>query len=164
MYWSQGDSDGSDLGVKWSGIEKRSSEEQYRWRNMSYFFARLSKEGKEDLCWISALRSLEPSRRIPKNVPGWSGFLAGQAITAAQWIIPEGHGAWVRKKFLEAVPSGKLSEDTRYYFMIEKWDVWKAAFVELAELQGDVRVPKEAIEAATKSVEIMRYLEIEVHG
>lgn len=154
-YWSQENSDISDLGEKWSGIEKRNSEEQYRWRNLSYFFARLSMEGKEDLGWISALSYLEPAGRIPNSTPGWSGFLAGQVMAAAQWIVPEGHGAWVRRKCFKTVSDG-----SGHMLQAENWEVWKAAFLELADRQDDPRVPEEAIEDARRAVQTMEDLEV----
>lgn len=162
VCWPRIDLNRSELGTQWSGVEKRGSEEQYRWRNMSYFFARLSEEGKDDLNWISALRWLDPNRRMSKKVPGWSGFLAGHVLGAAQWIIPEGHGAWVWKKCLEPLPPGKTWEDARLRWRPESRDVWKAAFVELSELRDDTRVSGEAIEDAKKAVEVMQHLEAEI--
>lgn len=86
----------ADVGVSWTGVEKCGSKEQQRWRNLSFFTARLTVMGVEDLGWKSALQRLLPQYGMPvKGTLAWSGVLAGQVLAAAQWFVHEGHGEWV---------------------------------------------------------------------
>lgn len=85
-----------EIGFPWSGVEKSGSQEQQRWRNLSYFCARLSIEGTEYMGWRSALQRLLPKYgMLDEKTVGWSGYLAGQILAAAQWFVPDGHGLWV---------------------------------------------------------------------
>jgi hypothetical protein len=85
-----------EIGFLWSGMEKSGSQEQQRWRNLSYFCARLSVEGIEHMGWRSALQRLLPKYgMLDEKTVGWSGYLAGQVLAAAQWFVPDGHGLWV---------------------------------------------------------------------
>lgn len=72
---------------RWSGVEKCGSDEQKRWRNLSHFFAKLTVAGMTNLSDYSALFMLLPHQQafIAKGTPGWSGYLAGQALAAARW-------------------------------------------------------------------------------
>ncbi|THV65576.1 hypothetical protein D6D27_10359, partial [Aureobasidium pullulans] len=75
----------ADVGFPWTGVEKCGSEEQQRWRNLSFFMARLTVMGAEELGWKSALQRLLPRYGMPaEGTLAWSGVLAGQ-----------GHGEWV---------------------------------------------------------------------
>jgi len=86
----------ADVGFPWTGVEKSGSQQQQRWRNLSYFCARLSVEGIEHMGWKSALQRLLPKYgMLDEKTVGWSGYLAGQVSAAAQWFVPDGHGAWV---------------------------------------------------------------------
>lgn len=86
----------ADIGFPWTGVEKYGSQQQQRWRNLSYFCARLSVEGIEHMGWKSALQRLLPKYgMLDEKTVGWSGFLAGQVLAASQWFIPDGHAAWV---------------------------------------------------------------------
>ncbi|TIA44383.1 hypothetical protein D6C77_10817 [Aureobasidium pullulans] len=86
----------ADVGVPWTEVEKCGSKEQQRWRNLSFFMARLTVMGVEKLGWKSALQRLLPRYGMPvKGTLAWSGDLAGQALAAAQWFVHEGHGEWV---------------------------------------------------------------------
>jgi hypothetical protein len=85
-----------EIGFPWSGVEKSWSQEQQRWRNLSYFCARLSVEGIEHMGWRSALQRLLPKYwMLDERTVGWSGYLAGQVLAATQWFVPDGHGLWV---------------------------------------------------------------------
>jgi hypothetical protein len=78
------------------GVEKCGSKEQQRWRNLSFFMARLTVMGVEELGWKSALQRLLPQYGMPaQGTLAWSGVLAGQVLAAAQWFVHEGHGVWV---------------------------------------------------------------------
>lgn len=86
----------ADVGYPWTGVEKCGSKEQQRWRNLSFFMARLTVMGVEELGWKSALQRLLPRYGMPaQETLTWSGVLAGQVLAAAQWFAPEGHGEWV---------------------------------------------------------------------
>lgn len=86
----------ADIGFPWSGVEKCGSQQQQRWRNLSYFCARLSPEKIEHMGWKSALQRVLPKYgMLDEKTVGWSGYLAGQVLAAAQWFVPDGHGAWV---------------------------------------------------------------------
>ncbi|KEQ64522.1 uncharacterized protein M437DRAFT_82539 [Aureobasidium melanogenum CBS 110374] len=86
----------AEFGNLWTGVEKCGSREQQRWRNLSYFFARLEVEGIERMDWHSPLQRLLPKYwRIDEETAGWSGYLAGQVLAAAQWFVPKGHASWV---------------------------------------------------------------------
>ncbi|KEQ73978.1 hypothetical protein M436DRAFT_45182 [Aureobasidium namibiae CBS 147.97] len=86
----------ADIGFPWTGAEKCGSQQQQRWRNLSYFCARLSVEGIEHMGWKSALQRLLPKYgMLDEKTVGWSGYLAGQVLAAAQWFAPDGHGLWV---------------------------------------------------------------------
>lgn len=85
----------AEIGGIWTGVEKCGSHEQQRWRNLSSFFARLQVEGIERMGWQSPLQRLLPKYRLDETTLGWSGYLAGQVLAAAQWFIPEGHALWV---------------------------------------------------------------------
>ena len=86
----------ADIGFPWAGVEKCGSQQQQRWRNLSYFCARLSVGGIERMGWRSALQRLLPKYgMLDEKTVGWSGFLAGQVLAAAQWFVPDDHGAWV---------------------------------------------------------------------
>ncbi|KAH0165522.1 nucleotide-diphospho-sugar transferase, partial [Aureobasidium melanogenum] len=85
----------AEIGGIWTGVEKCGSREQQRWRNLSYFFARLEVEGIERMGWHSPLQRLLPKYRLDEKTLGWSGYLAGQVLAAAQWFVPEGHALWV---------------------------------------------------------------------
>lgn len=75
----------ADVGVPWAGMEKCGSKEQQRWRDLSFFMARLTVMGVEDLGWKSALQRLLPRYGMPvKGTLAWSGVLAGQVLAAAQ--------------------------------------------------------------------------------
>lgn len=128
--------------------------EQKRWRNLSYFLARLTKEGKANLGWVSALFMLLPKHRIPYSVPGWSGYLAGQVLAAAQWIVPEGHGAWVWRQCQNNAQSYEEWE-----WNLEHWNVWAKAFEELVNLPEGKRVSPTAREEAVEVLKVMRGLD-----
>jgi len=86
----------ADVGFPWTGVEKCGSKEQQRWRNLSFFMARLTVMGVEELGWKSALQRLLPRYGMPvKGTLAWSGVLAGQVLAAAQWFVHEGHGELV---------------------------------------------------------------------
>lgn len=86
----------AEIGNLWTGVEKCGSREQQRWRNMSYFFARLEVEGVERMDWHSPLQRLLPKYwRVDENTVGWSGYLAGQVLAASQWFVPDGYALWV---------------------------------------------------------------------
>jgi len=75
----------ADIGFPWTGVEKSGSQQQQRLRNLSYFCARLSVEGIEHLGWKSALQRLLPKfGMLDQKTVGWSGYLAGQVLAAAQ--------------------------------------------------------------------------------
>lgn len=139
----------------WSGIEKVESVEQKRWRNLNYFLARLTTEGKADLTWVSALFMLLPKHRIPHPVPGWTGYLAGQVLAAAQWIIPEGHGAWVWRQCRDDARNGR-----DWYWNLEVWNVCAKAFEELVNLPEEKRISALARQEAGEALKVMRGLDI----
>jgi hypothetical protein len=86
----------ADISFPWTGVEKIGSQEQQRWRNYSNFSARLAVEGIERMGWRSALQRLLPEYgMLDEKTFGWSGYLAGQVLAAAQWFVPDGHGLWV---------------------------------------------------------------------
>ncbi|CAD0096711.1 unnamed protein product [Aureobasidium vineae] len=86
----------ADVGETWTGVEKCGSRNQQRWRNLSYFSARLAIEGIEHMGWRSPLQRLLPKYGMPnQKTVGYSGFLAGQVLAAAQWFIPKDHAFWV---------------------------------------------------------------------
>jgi len=143
----------------WTGVEKCGSEEQQRWRNLSFFCAKLTKEKIADLSYLSALFMLLPERQAPKTTPGWSGFLAAQALAAAQWIVPEGHGAWVWQQCRKVTRLSDEERPPRRKWNLEYWQVWKAAFREAVERVDDERVHEVAREEASRAVEIMEELE-----
>ena len=115
-----------------------------------------------DLSYISALFTLLPERRmIQSPTPGWSGFLAGQALAAAQWIIPEGHGAWV---WQSCKKTARLSGDQqkrlpRCEWNLEYWEVWKRVFLELTERRDDERIHESAHRDARRALQVMQELE-----
>ncbi|KAI6861437.1 hypothetical protein KC323_g5821 [Hortaea werneckii] len=141
----------------WSGVEKAYSEQQARWRNMSFFLARLTTGGMADhLGHMSALFMLQPVQQLPKTSSGWSGYLAAQALAGAQWIVPEGHGAWVWRQCKTHTRS-----PSALHFTVEHWNQWKEAFAELAGLHDDPNVPEIARELSKTALEVMGRLESE---
>ncbi|RMZ08622.1 hypothetical protein D0862_03891 [Hortaea werneckii] len=144
---------------KWSGVEKRGSEEQQRWRNFSYFCARLSVQNFADLRYACALFMLDPQRTISTSVPGWSGHLAGQALAAAQWIAPEGHGRWVWEQC-----RGRATPDAERYpgrniWCLEQWALWKAGFQRVVRRTDDERIDEEMRKVAIQAVKVMGELD-----
>ncbi|CAD0113345.1 unnamed protein product [Aureobasidium uvarum] len=86
----------ADIGETWTGVEKCGSREQQRWRNLSFFSARLAIEGIEHVGWRSPLQRLLPEYGMPsQKTIGYSGFLAGQILAAAQWFVPKDRAIWV---------------------------------------------------------------------
>lgn len=179
----------ADVGVPWTGVEKCGSKEQQRWENLSFFMARLTVMGVEELGWKSALQRLLPRYGMPaKGTLAWSGVLAGQVLAAAQWFVHEGHGEWVwraccrgerPKASVEVVrdqrgegvepkdgdAAGKgrgeseKSQVSKWLFNLGNWRIWKASFKEITEKIHDPRVHELARSEASKALEIMEDLE-----
>ncbi|KAI6913816.1 hypothetical protein KC318_g1496 [Hortaea werneckii] len=145
---------------KWSGVEKRRSEKQQRWRNFSHFCARLSVQGFADLRYACALFMLDPQRMISTSVPGWSGHLAGQALAAAQWIVPEGHGRWVWEQCRVQATPGAERYPGRNIWCLEQWGLWKAGFQRVVDRTEDERIDEEMRKVAMQAVKVMGELEI----
>ncbi|KAI7184669.1 hypothetical protein KC363_g7602 [Hortaea werneckii] len=143
---------------RWMGVEKACSEEQARWRNLSFFFARLTTAGMADLRHVSALFMLSPKLRLPKTSPGWSGHLAAQVLAAAQWIVPNGHGAWLWQQCRVNTQSEGVQ---RCDWTVGHWSEWKDAFKEVAELYDDPMVPGIARRLSSTALEVMSRLESE---
>ncbi|KAI7473378.1 hypothetical protein KC351_g11151 [Hortaea werneckii] len=144
---------------KWSGVEKRRSEAQHRWRNLSYFCAQLSVLGFADLTYACALFMLEPQYLIPVHVSGWSGHLAGHALAAAQWIVPEEHGRWVWEQCKLRATPGEERGSGRRLWCLEQWGVWKAAFQRVADRMDDERIGEEVRKVALQAVKVMGELD-----
>ncbi|KAI7225849.1 hypothetical protein KC330_g9015 [Hortaea werneckii] len=147
---------GEDGMSHWGGVDKAYSEEQARWRNLSFFFARLTTEGMADLGHMSALFMLQPEQQLPKTRSSWSGYLAAQALAAAQWIVPEGHGAWV---WQQCRTDTQTTSVTLFQWTVEHWNQWKEAFTELAGRHDDPRVPEIARSLSATALEVMGRLE-----
>ncbi|KAI7155056.1 hypothetical protein KC349_g7230 [Hortaea werneckii] len=139
-----------------NGVDKVNSEEQARWRNLSFFFARLTTEGIADLAHMSALFMLQPEQQLAKTTSVWSGYLAAQTIAAAQWIIPEGHGAWVWR---QCRTNTQTTDVDLFHWTVEHWNQWKEALTELAGLHDDPNVPEIARRLSSTALEEMGRLE-----
>ncbi|KAI7081767.1 hypothetical protein KC356_g8906 [Hortaea werneckii] len=140
----------------WSGVDKACSQEQARWRNLSFFFARLTTEGIADLAHMSALFMLQPEQQLPKTRSAWSGYLAAQASAAAQWIVPKGHGAWI---WQQCRTNTQTTSVELFQWTVEHWNQWEEAFTELVGLHDDPNVPEIARELSSTALEVMGHLE-----
>lgn len=105
---------------------------------------------------MSALFMLQPRQQLPKTSSSWSGYLAAQALAGAQWIVPEGHGAWVWRQCKTHIQTRSPSV---LDFTVEHWNQWKEAFTELAGLHDDPNVPEIARRLSNAALEEMGRLE-----
>lgn len=109
-----------------------------------------------DLRYSSALFMLSPRLQLPKTTPGWSGYLAAQTLAAAQWIVPNDHGAWVWQQ----CKKNTLSEGVqRCDWSVGHWNEWREAFTELAGLHDDPYIPEIARDLSSTALEVMGRLE-----
>ncbi|WPH04376.1 Hypothetical protein R9X50_00726700 [Acrodontium crateriforme] len=149
--------------TKWSGVEKCGSEEQWRWRNLSHFMAKVTVRGMKDLSRFSALFMIFPHQLIAFDTPGWSGYLAGQALAAAQWIIPDQHAAFVWKECQSMPSTGNVSPPGRRRWSLESWSRWKQIFQQVADMVDDTRVHETARRDSLRASEIMSEVESHEH-
>lgn len=112
-----------------------------------------------DLGRFSALFMLLPEEQIETTVPGRSGFLAGQALAAAEWIVPEGYGDWVWKACQRCRSSKDGDRPPRGKWNLEYWQVWKSVFRDVSQETEDERVDEVVCEQAARSFDIMTRLE-----
>ncbi|KAK5999367.1 hypothetical protein QM012_005492 [Aureobasidium pullulans] len=175
----------SEIGESWSGAEKCGSQEQQRWRNLSYFSAKVAIEGIDRLGRQSPLQNLLPKyHALDQDTVGWSGYLAGQTLAAAQWFVPKSHASWVwracclcEKHSLSKASLSSQEKDevqTRtcddneadfarlegWLWNLENWDAWKAAFAKVTEMVEDPRVHEVVRRAASEALKIMDEVEI----
>lgn len=102
---------------------------------------------------------LLPKMQIKPTTPGWSGFLAGQAFAAAQWIIPENHGTWVWHACQRTEKLDAEEKPPRRKWNLEYWGLWKSRFREVVESEEDERVHPVVREEASKALKVMIALE-----
>ncbi|KAG9571501.1 hypothetical protein KCU71_g177, partial [Aureobasidium melanogenum] len=162
--------------------------EQQRWRNLSYFSARIAIHGIERMGRQSPLQNLLPKyRALDEDTVGWSGHLAGQALAAAQWFVPKGHASWVWRACcvcetysqLQASSSRLEQEQTArmignheaeadetafarlegWLWNLQNWDAWKAAFTQVTERVGDQRIHEVVRREASEALKSMEEVE-----
>ena len=102
---------------------------------------------------------LLPEEQIKTSVPGWSGFLASQTLAAAEWIVREGHGEWVRRACQRYW--GPRDEDgpPRGKWNLEYWQMWKSIFRDVSLMTDGKRVDRVVCKETARAFEIMTGLD-----
>ncbi|KAG9700553.1 hypothetical protein KCU95_g749, partial [Aureobasidium melanogenum] len=178
----------AELGDPWTGAEKCGSHEQQRWRNLSYFSAKIATQGIERLGRQSPLQNLLPRyRALDESTIGWSGHLAGQTLAAAQWFVPKYHASWVWRACCvcesysqpetspDGLEEGQTARRSRLHtedddqavlvrlegwlWNLENWEVWKAAFIQVMERVEDQRIHEVVRREVSKALKNMEEVE-----